>query len=115
MARELGLRFLHSWQGGPLLSYTLAVRDAGFPGRDNTQQLLFISHKAYVTAISSIEGSVEPTGVVLNFTSSKLVRRRHPGPTGLGNFLKQLRQVHRAPEAMTELQGSLSVPLSFCA
>lgn len=42
--------FLAAWAPP---SYTLAVRDAEFPGntppRDKTQQLLFISHKALVT------------------------------------------------------------------
>lgn len=53
VAQELGLRFPHSWLLGLLPSYTLAVRDARFPGntppRDRTQQLLFISYKALVT------------------------------------------------------------------
>lgn len=53
VALVLGLKFRHSWLLGLLPSYTLALRDAGFPGntppRDKTQQLSFISHRALVT------------------------------------------------------------------
>lgn len=50
---ELGLRFLHPGLVGLHPSYTLAVRDAGFPGdappKDKTRQLLSISRKALAT------------------------------------------------------------------